>query len=101
VVVRPFFHAWERRIHAGSVRVVRPFDWGLDWLPRAGLPPLGAGNGAPADDRTIAAALVAAGQPTALSAEVVALTKGVVLAMSWSQLKSILGRHHVKDRKGF
>jgi dienelactone hydrolase len=33
VVARPFFHAWERRIHAGSVRVVRPFDWGLDWYP--------------------------------------------------------------------
>ena len=29
-----FFHTWERRL-AGSpqARVVRPFDWGLDWLP--------------------------------------------------------------------
>jgi dienelactone hydrolase len=33
VVVAPLFHAWERRIHAASVRVVRPFDWGLDWYP--------------------------------------------------------------------
>jgi hypothetical protein len=30
----PFFHRWERRIHAGTPdRIVRPFDWGLDWLP--------------------------------------------------------------------
>jgi hypothetical protein len=29
-----FFHAWERRLHAASSdRVVRPFEWGLDWLP--------------------------------------------------------------------
>ena len=27
------FHAWERRLHAVSKdRVVRPFDWGLDWI---------------------------------------------------------------------
>ena len=47
------------------MRVVRPFDWGLDWLPRAGLPALGhgpAGNGAALDDRAIAAALSAAGE---------------------------------------
>ena len=65
MVVRPFFHAWERRIHAGSARVVRPFDWGLDWLPRAGLPAIGsggAGNGAILDDRAIAAALIATGE---------------------------------------
>ena len=73
MVVRPFFHAWERRIHAGSVRVVRPFDWGLDWLPRAGLPAIrsdGAGNGAILDDRAIAAALIATGErATAASAD--------------------------------
>ena len=73
MVVRPFFHAWERRIHAGSVRVVRPFDWGLDWLPRAGLPAIrsdGAGNGAILDDRAIAAALIATGErATATSAD--------------------------------
>jgi dienelactone hydrolase len=29
----PFFHAWERRIHAATPdRVVRPFEWGLDWI---------------------------------------------------------------------
>ena len=45
-----FFHAWERRIHAGSLdRVVRPFDWGLDWLPRAGLPPLDPATAASAN----------------------------------------------------
>jgi hypothetical protein len=28
------FHAWERRLyHATPDRVVRPFEWGLDWLP--------------------------------------------------------------------
>jgi hypothetical protein len=72
VPVRPFFHAWERRIHAGSVRVVRPFDWGLDWLPRAGLPPLahgGTGNGSTGDDRSIAAALVAAGDRATAESE--------------------------------
>ena len=54
LVVRPFFHAWERRIHAGSLdRVVRPFDWGLDWLARAGLPPIDASG----DDGRFAAAL--------------------------------------------
>jgi hypothetical protein len=28
------FHSWERRLAAVSKdRVVRPFEWGLDWLP--------------------------------------------------------------------
>jgi len=32
-VIAKFFHAWERRLHAVSKdRVVRPFDWGLDWI---------------------------------------------------------------------
>ena len=32
-MLRPFFHAWERRLAAISKdRVVRPFDWGTDWL---------------------------------------------------------------------
>ena len=31
------FHAWERRLHAVSKdRVVRPFDWGLDWIDANG-----------------------------------------------------------------
>jgi hypothetical protein len=46
------------------VRVVRPFDWGLDWLPRAGLPPIAPDAddaAAGLDDATITAALVDAG----------------------------------------
>jgi dienelactone hydrolase len=32
-VLAPFFHAWERRLASISKdRVVRPFDWGLDWI---------------------------------------------------------------------
>ncbi len=31
------FHEWERRLAATATdRVVRPFDWGLDWLDEAG-----------------------------------------------------------------
>ena len=34
------FHAWERRLHASSKdRVVRPFEWGLDWIELNGHPP--------------------------------------------------------------
>jgi pimeloyl-ACP methyl ester carboxylesterase len=34
------FHAWERRLHAVSKdRVVRPFDWGLDWIESNGHAP--------------------------------------------------------------
>jgi hypothetical protein len=37
VVIANFFHAWERRLHAVSKdRVVRPFDWGLDWIEQNG-----------------------------------------------------------------
>jgi len=32
-VIARLFHAWERRLHAASKdRVVRPFEWGLDWI---------------------------------------------------------------------
>jgi hypothetical protein len=32
-VLAPLFHAWERRLASVSKdRVVRPFDWGLDWI---------------------------------------------------------------------
>jgi hypothetical protein len=32
-VLAPFFHAWERRLASVTKdRVVRPFEWGLDWL---------------------------------------------------------------------
>ncbi len=34
------FHAWERRLaDVTTDRVVRPFDWGLDWIPQNGHPP--------------------------------------------------------------
>jgi hypothetical protein len=32
-----FFHRWERRLASVTTdRVVRPFDWGLDWIPPNG-----------------------------------------------------------------
>jgi hypothetical protein len=31
------FHAWERRLASVTTdRVVREFDWGLDWIPQNG-----------------------------------------------------------------
>jgi len=39
-MLKPLFHAWERRIASVSTdRVVRPFEWGLDWIPRNGTVP--------------------------------------------------------------
>jgi hypothetical protein len=39
-VIATLFHAWERRLHAVSKdRVVRPFDWGLDWIEANGHAP--------------------------------------------------------------
>jgi hypothetical protein len=39
-VFRPFFHAWERRLAAVTTdRVVRPFEWGDDWIPAAAREP--------------------------------------------------------------
>src|SRR5262245_40281188 len=44
MIFSPLFHSWERRIHAATPdRVVRPFEWGLDWLDLPG------DSGAPAD----------------------------------------------------
>jgi hypothetical protein len=42
-MLQAFFHAWERRLSdVTKDRVVRPFEWGLDWIPdhghAAGLP---------------------------------------------------------------
>ncbi len=35
-MLQAFFHAWERRLAAAATtRVVRPFEWGLDWIPAA------------------------------------------------------------------
>lgn len=32
-MIARLFHAWERRLHAvAKDRVVRPFEWGLDWI---------------------------------------------------------------------
>jgi hypothetical protein len=32
-MLQRFFHAWERRLASATTdRVVRPFDWGLDWI---------------------------------------------------------------------
>jgi hypothetical protein len=44
-LARHVFHRWERRLVAVTTdRVVRPFDYGLDWIPQnghpAGTPPL-------------------------------------------------------------
>src|SRR6266487_5698781 len=45
-MLQVLFHAWERRLAAVTTdRVVRPFDWGLDWIPRDGHP-----GGTPAAD---------------------------------------------------
>jgi dienelactone hydrolase len=39
-VIARFFHAWERRLHAVSKdRLVRPFEWGLDWIEPNGYAP--------------------------------------------------------------
>src|SRR5262245_52222537 len=36
-MLQVFFHAWERRLAAATTnRVVRSFDWGLDWIPPNG-----------------------------------------------------------------
>ena len=45
-MLQAFFHAWERRLaFVSKDRVVRPFEWGLDWIPSNGLP-----AGAPPDE---------------------------------------------------
>lgn len=46
--IAQLFHAWERRLVAVTTdRVVRPFEWGLDWIPpaeRPEIPPTGDGG---------------------------------------------------------
>jgi len=40
MLLKPFFHAWERRLASVTKdRVVRPFEWGLDWIPSNGNAP--------------------------------------------------------------
>lgn len=37
-MLQALFHAWERRLASVTTdRVVRPFDWGLDWVPDAAV----------------------------------------------------------------
>jgi len=39
-MLEPIFHAWERRLaDATKDRVVRPFEWGEDWIPSNGHVP--------------------------------------------------------------
>ena len=40
-MLAPLFHRWETRLAdiSRTVRVVRPFEWGLDWIPPNGHPP--------------------------------------------------------------
>jgi hypothetical protein len=39
-MLRPIFHAWERRLaDVTKDRVVRPFEWGTEWIPRNGHEP--------------------------------------------------------------
>jgi len=39
-MLQVLFHAWERRLaDVTKDRVVRPFEWGLDWVPSNGHPP--------------------------------------------------------------
>ena len=36
-MLQALFHAWERRLASvTNDRVVRPFEWGLDWIPPNG-----------------------------------------------------------------
>src|SRR6185295_19772916 len=36
-MLQTLFHAWERRLASVTKdRVVRPFEWGLDWIPANG-----------------------------------------------------------------
>ena len=36
-MLQAFFHAWERQLAAVTTdRVVRPFEWGLEWIPSHG-----------------------------------------------------------------
>lgn len=53
-----FFHAWERRLAAVTTnRVVRPFEWGLDWLDGTARPGAAGGDPARCLERAAAAAL--------------------------------------------
>jgi hypothetical protein len=39
-MLQSIFHAWERRLASATTdRVVRPFDWGVEWIPANGHSP--------------------------------------------------------------
>ena len=45
-MLQALFHAWERRLASVTKdRVVRPFEWGLDWIPQNGTSPCGRRRG--------------------------------------------------------
>ena len=49
-MLQAFFHAWERQLASVTKdRVVRPFDWGLDWIPQNGHLKTAAAHEAVAD----------------------------------------------------
>jgi hypothetical protein len=38
-MLEQLLHSWERRVASATTdRVVRPFEWGLDWIPANGHP---------------------------------------------------------------
>ena len=42
-MLQTLFHAWERRLASVTTdRIVRPFEWGLDWIPHNGAAQLDA-----------------------------------------------------------
>jgi hypothetical protein len=44
-MLQALFHAWERRLASVTTdRVVRPFDWGLEWIPQNGQRHLDPGD---------------------------------------------------------
>ncbi len=50
-VIERLFHDWERRLVAATTdRVVRPFEWGLDWIPDAELATARSPDDRPAPD---------------------------------------------------
>src|SRR5947209_17927224 len=54
LMLQTLFHAWERRLASATTdRVVRPFEWGLDWIPHVRRSPQAEGrsNGSAPDAR--------------------------------------------------
>ena len=50
-MLQAFFHAWERRLASVTTdRVVRPFEWGLEWIHRNGEPDEHSRHAGDADD---------------------------------------------------